>query len=284
MRKKILHILEYWIVCILYGLFYIMPIDIASWVGGKLGECAGLISKSSNTAMKNLTFCYPDKSEEWKKNIIRDMWNNLGRMVAEIPHWKNATKEMSEQRIKIVNKPEQLATRGLFLAGHFANFELASIISKELELGINLVYRPANNPFVDNLISQSRLAHGVKLIKKGKAGVREVIRALENDERAFIGMLVDQKTNDGIDVPFFGAMVKTTPFPANLAKKYNLPVIMVRFERTSGANYIVAFEKIINYKKTANTDLIMKEINETLERWIKASPSQWFWVHKRWSR
>lgn len=283
MLKKIRYILEYIIVSIFYALFYILPVDIASWLGGKFGELAGLISKTTKTAMRNLDLCYPEKSKEWKKNVVRGMWNNLGRVFAEMPYWKNATSEMFRKRVTIVNVPKKLPHKGLFLAAHLANFELAAIIARELNLKVSLVYRPANNPYVDALISKTRLAHGVKLIKKGKAGVREIVDLLNSGEEAVIGMLIDQKTNDGIDSTFLGIEARTTPFPANIAKKYALPTIMIRFERTTGANYIVAFEEIMTYKKDIDTGLIVEKMNKTIGNWIKERPEQWFWVHKRWS-
>ena len=95
-------------------------------------------------------------------------------------------------------------------------------------------------------------------------------------------MMVDQKMDDGISVPFFKKNAMTTALPATLALKYKIPIIMTRITKIGNAKYTAEF---CEYLKVAPQDTkftIMKKINNVLERWITEVPEQWFWFHNRW--
>ena len=69
-------------------------------------------------------------------------------------------------------------------------------------MGIKLIL------FIEHLIiniltiylKKLRFDYGVNLIKKGPEGAKECIKALKNKEN--LGMLIDQKMNDGLPVNF----------------------------------------------------------------------------------
>jgi KDO2-lipid IV(A) lauroyltransferase len=213
------------------------------------------------------------------------MWDNLGRSIGEMPHWQNMDSKKFFEKVIIndcSNGSFVSSKAHLYLSGHYGNWELFPKLLEEYNLKPALVYRPANNPYVDKLINQSRAKKGISLIKKGKNGIREIITRLQNS--GSIGMLIDQKTNDGIEVPFFGFMVKTTPAPANLALKFKAEIILTCVRRVKGANYSINIFPPLQITDDDNTLSIMHEINQNLEKWIREDPSQWFWVHKRWPK
>ena len=85
----------------------------------------------------------------------------------------------------------------LFFSAHLGNWELTSHPLTELGYTISFIYRPPNNPLVDNLLRRIRKKYGVDLIRKGPSGAKECIKVLKSD-KGNIGMLMDQKMNDGI--------------------------------------------------------------------------------------
>ena len=99
-------------------------------------------------------------------------------------------------------------------------------------------------------------------------------------------MLVDQKMNDGIAVPFFGRDAMTAPALAQLAMRYDMPIIPARVVRRQGAHFDSVIYPPLAYEKTGDsardTLAIMTAINAMLESWIRETPEQWFWVHRRW--
>jgi KDO2-lipid IV(A) lauroyltransferase len=75
---------------------------------------------------------------------------------------------------------------------------------------------------------------------------------------------------------------------AKLSLQYNYPIIPCQLIRTKGSNFKAILHPEIKYPPTSNKESdeynIMLLINQTLEKWIKENPSQWFWFHNRWRK
>ena len=151
---------------------------------------------------------------------------------------------------------------------------------------LSIVYRHTNNPYVDALIAKVRKDNTNELIAKGLRGGMKILGALKRG--GSVAMLVDQKQNNGIAVPFFGRDAMSSPAIAEIALKYNIPIIPARIIRSKGARFQsiiyppLVFEKTGDHK--ADVLMLMTLINQTLEGWIREHPEQWFWVHKRWPK
>jgi KDO2-lipid IV(A) lauroyltransferase len=127
----------------------------------------------------------------------------------------------------------------------------------------------------------------VNLIEKGNSGSRKIIEALKNNELVII--LADQKISEGEKIKFFHEDAITTTSIARLALKYDvdlIPARVIRFDQKS--NFFVEVEKPLVIKKTLNLNedilALTLAINQNIERWIRNSPAQWFWVHNRWKK
>ena len=70
------------------------------------------------------------------------------------------------------------------------------------------VLRAGNNPLLDRMIARFR-GDGGEFIPKGAIAARRAIEALRRGTN--LGLLADQKMNDGIPVPFFGRLAMTAP-------------------------------------------------------------------------
>ena len=73
------------------------------------------------------------------------------------------------------------------------------------------------------------------MFQKGTRGAVKMAHAIKRGES--LAMLVDQKMNDGIPVPFFGRDAMTAPAVAQLALRYDMPIIPARVVRTKGAHF-----------------------------------------------
>jgi KDO2-lipid IV(A) lauroyltransferase len=157
-----------------------------------------------------------------------------------------------------------------------------------LPIKFNIVYRRANNPFIDKIIQHFRKVDNVTFLPKGKYGAKNIIDAIKRKE--VVIMLVDQRLRDGIAVPFFNINAMTPPAIASLALKYQLPISSIycqRVKNKQGDKFNIHVNKPINIKLTGQKDQdiynIMSYINKQIELWINEQPGQWFWIHDRWS-
>jgi KDO2-lipid IV(A) lauroyltransferase len=149
------------------------------------------------------------------------------------------------------------------------------------------VYRPLNNPYVDRWMVRHRRANGPEdQIAKGAQGTRRIFSLLRAGKAIFI--LVDQKTNEGLPAPFFGREAMTTPAPAALALKLNCVILPTSNERMGGARFRVTIHPPLEFAPSGDHDQDMHrltiQITESIERMVRARPSQWLWIHRRWPK
>jgi KDO2-lipid IV(A) lauroyltransferase len=101
-----------------------------------------------------------------------------------------------------------------------------------------------------------------------------------------MAMLVDQKMNDGIAVPFLGQEAMTASAIAELAYRFDCPVVPARVERLKGAHFRVTIEPPLEKPATGireqDVKHLMTMVNDRLGAWINQRPEQWLWVHNRW--
>ena len=272
-----------------FSLFGALPLDIASATGGRLMRWLGPKLPVSNTARRNLAHAFPNYGSAEIESIVVNMWDNIGRTVAETPHLEEFHCYRDGGRIEVsgaeyLDQVRDDGIAGIFFSAHLANFELLGL--SVAQRGIDLVntYRAANNPHVDKLVMRVREKARGRHAAKGSRGGREIVRALKAGDH--VAILIDQKQNDGIAVPFFGRDAMTNPSVAQLALKYDCPIIPGHIERLDGANFRITIHPPINLKSTndpaSDTHAAMARMNAMLEGWIKEHPEQWFWVHRRW--
>ena len=101
-------------------------------------------------------------------------------------------------------------------------------------------------------------------------------------------MLMDQKMNDGIAARFFGRPAMTAPALAVLALRLRCPVVPGWVERIGPARFRVTCEPAMPLPDTGDRDAdvatLTQAMNDTLERWIRAKPESWLWLHRRWPK
>lgn len=286
-RRHITYAAEAAAFLVISSVFSAMPVDWASNVGGYVGRVIGPRLGVSRRALRNLRRVMPENDEAENQRILLRMWDNLGRSVAEYPHLSRICCATSG-RVEVVGGAVlthllQSDESAIFFGGHFANWEVGpSVIHGLLGTSLLSVYRAANNPWVDRLMRRRLPTR--QAVAKGPAGGRDLLRHLR--QGGHVAMLVDQKMNDGIPVPFFGRDAMTAPAIARLALRFGKPVVPIRVERLAGARFRFTVLPPIHMADTgdAAADVLaaMSRVNAVIERWIRACPEQWLWVHRRW--
>jgi Kdo2-lipid IVA lauroyltransferase/acyltransferase len=272
-----------------------LPLDAASALGGAIGRAIGPRLGLTRRARRNLEHAFPEMDAAAREATVREMWDNLGRIAAELPHLTRIKvfgddPIAGKSRVEIVGLEWLDAARDagkpvICFTAHIGNWEVAPLVTKRRGMPLQIVYRSANNKWADRLFLTGRRDVVGGLIPKGAEGARLMIRALHAGQA--LGMLVDQKMNDGIAVPFLGRDAMTAPAIAQLALKFDCIVQPLWMERIGGAHYRIHFEKPLARPNTgdrhADIRTLMTAVNAQMEQWIRKRPGQWLWLHRRWS-
>jgi len=270
------------------GILRLFSPEGASNLGGFLGRMIGPRLGITRRARQNLRLAFPEKTSPEIETIVRGMWDNLGRVAAEYPHLGRIAAADSD-RVELVNIDDVRAlpkgpTAGILVSAHLANWEILPVVAARTGIDMMGVVREPNNPYVRPLLERLRGIAGGTRTDKGTRGAREAIQVLRNNR--VLAMLIDQKMNTGISLPFFGAEAMTLVAPAQLALRFRCPLVPIRVERLGPARFRVEAQPALVLPETTDRDAavaqVMTELNRILENWIRERPEQWLWLHRRW--
>ena len=117
-------------------------------------------------------------------------------------------------------------------------------------------------------------------IKKGVGGMKKLISLKKNNYST--ALMIDQRVTQGIASNFFNQKALTTTVPAQLVKKYKIPVVPIFIERINDINFNIVVKKPINFDDKKSIGDITDKLNYVLEQMIIYKPEQWIWSHNRW--
>src|SRR5215469_4417300 len=283
------HRLEAWGAAVFFGMFKFLPLDYASALGGVLARLIGPHLGVSRHARRNIRRALPELSEAEIAGVVAGMWDNLGRLAAEYPHLRKIGVFKPGGRVEThgfehVDRSLAAGRSMIIFSGHIANWEIGMLAGTQYGIPVAQIYREANNPLMDRMIARFR-GEGSDFIPKGAIAARRAIAALRGG--AHLGLLADQKMNDGIPVPFFGRPAMTAPALAVLALRFDCDVLPLRVERLDGARFRVTVFPPLPLLRSgephADAAALMARVNATFEAWIRDRPEQWLWLHQRWS-
>ncbi len=270
-----------------------LPPAVASNVGGALGAWLGPKLPVSRVAHDNLRAAMPELDAAGRRRVVRQAWSQLGRTAGEFPHVSRLTRDTTSGPGWSVEGQAvlaELAARGgpaIFFSGHIGNWEVLPHAARAYGVPVASVYRAAQNGLVDALIERWRQpasGDALKLFPKGARGARQAMAHLRGG--GFLAMLVDQKLNDGIEARFFGLKAMTAPAAASFALHFRCPLVPARAERVGPARLRLVVEPPLPMPDTgdraADVAALTQQVNNVLERWIRADPGSWLWLHRRW--
>ncbi|PCK00233.1 MAG: lipid A biosynthesis acyltransferase [Zetaproteobacteria bacterium] len=286
--KRLRYFLEAALLAILFVFFRILPPETASNIGGYIARTIGPKLATSRKARRHIQCALPETTKREQDNIIKGMWDNLGRVIAEYPHLERISKHHTNI-VDLANLDQYINDKTLpiiFIGGHLANWEINGAATlTQLNHPIDLTYRAPNNPWTAKMLTKARTLNGrIKAYPKSRESGRLIIKALK--EAHSIGILIDQKYNEGVEVDFFKMPTMTNPIFVQLCQRYKCPLIPVRNERISGCNFkLTAYPPLTLFKDDGTprpVDDVIKDAHILLEQWIKERPEQWIWLHHRW--
>ena len=128
---------------------------------------------------------------------------------------------------------------------------------------------------------RGRQRFGAQLFER-KGGMRSLIRAVRNGATLYYLPDQDPGPRRAVFAPFFGVQTASWPVLGRVAGLIDATVIpcVCRLNRTE-AGYDIHFEAPLKDFPTGDALTDAARMNAVVEAQIKETPSQYFWVHKR---
>ena len=170
-------------------------------------------------------------------------------------------------------------------SAHLGNWEFQGVTTAPLIGPSAVVARPLDNPALDRRLVAFRASTGNIVIYKQKA-LAQVLKNLR--EGRVVGIVVDQnvQAKDGIFVRFFGRPACTTTVAAALALKTGCPIVPARCVLRGDGRYRMVYGPPVAWSSSGRRDedlaRLTQDITSIIEGWVRETPEQWLWLHRRW--
>jgi KDO2-lipid IV(A) lauroyltransferase len=261
---------------------------------GRIGERLGMLGFRPlkirrAVVQRQVAAALPERSADEIDAIARASYAHLGRTSIEaaiLPSLSAANIRALFESVEGWDMVEEQIALGkgvMFVSGHLGNWELggAYIASR---VPLDVVARHMANPLFDRYLTSTRERIGMTVVHD-EAAVRRVPRSLRSGRH--VAFLVDQGAIGLAStwVPFFGRYAKTPRGPAVFALRLGSPVVFAVAVRQRSGRYKMSFELVPvtpTGDREADVDRIVTDYTAVLERWVRQTPEQYFWHHRRW--
>ena len=284
--KQIKYLIQFILAVISFLIFKILGVRLSSNLSGKIFELIGPFFRSKKIIHSNIIKAMPEVNTKELNKITKLMWNNYGRIFSEYVFIKNFRlgklgNKIEIKGVDILEEIKKSNKQVVFISGHLSNFELMALSLEKSGIKLAAIYRPLNNIFLNRIMETIRKKYICKKqIKKGIGGLKELISLKKKNYST--ALMIDQRVSEGILSNFFNQKALTTTIPAQLVKKFNIPVVPVYIERIGDISFKITIDNPIKFSKNDTIENITNELNLILEKMIMKKPEQWIWSHNRW--
>ncbi|MDH5655613.1 MAG: lysophospholipid acyltransferase family protein [Spirochaetia bacterium] len=290
-RSVFFNYLEYTAVFLFFFILRLFPFPVRAW----LCEIFALAlyytaTPALKTLTKNVNHAFPDKSETWKKKLIKNNVINMGRQLAEFIQ----TPAINDNFFKkwFVPLPDAQSHQkiysdgGICILGHLGNWEWHGFLAGKLSgRDIYTLVKRQRNPIMNRYVEKLRNQAHMQFIYIDQNAFMTISKLRKGNLVAFTS---DQNArSSGEFFPFFGRLASTYLGPASVARNTKVPVYFVWSYRDNKKRLNFEFQEI---QKPEIPKENIKEWEKAftqswvqiLESKIKEHPEDYLWAHNRW--
>lgn len=286
-----------WIVAKLLGLFLHvakkLPAEKSTDFAEKFARSLAPVLPRSKMARKNIALAFPEKTPQEVDDIVRGVWGNVGRTIAEYVFLDQLIDirpdDQDAARIELVglenfHKLRDSKKPVVIFTGHTGNWEILPVAAATYGLHITALFRPPNNQFLAKKVLKARRTDGGHLVPSRAGAAWALASVLDKD--GAVGLLADQAFTKGPLVQFMGRDATANPLASKLARQFDCDIHPARCIRLPKGRFRIELGGPVDIarKEDGNIDMqaTTQAINTIIEGWVREYPEQWLWLHDRW--
>src|SRR5262249_34256171 len=243
-------------------------------------------------AHDNLEHAFPGRFDDDQRDaLIRAVYRHFCGLLIDIMHlprklnphtWR---RHLEIPQISLVLDCLLSGRPAMLVTGHFGNWEAGGYTLALLGFTTHAIARPLDNPYVDSFLRRFREATGQKILAKN--GDFDQVQAILA-RGGLLATLADQDAGQrGLFVDFFGRPASTHKAIALLALEYRVLLMVLGVRKLPGElRHELCVTDVIRPEefdgKSDAVRAITQRYTAALERVVRDSPEQYFWLHRRW--
>ncbi|MFD0860388.1 lysophospholipid acyltransferase family protein [Roseovarius aquimarinus] len=232
---------------------------------------------------ENLALALPDLPEAEMRRLMRAVPDNAGRNMMEMYSADEFSARARHSPVSGPGLPAIEAARAegrpvIFVTGHLGSFNAARVAMVEQGFEMGVFYRPMKNRYFNVHYTEAMGSLSQPMFEQGRRGMVQMTKHLKGG--GVLAILNDLNAHGGVPLPFFGQPALTSLVTAELALKFDAPLVPVwGIRRKNGLDFDIHVEEPI---APGDPVAMTREFNERLERQVRRNMDQWFWIHRRW--
>jgi KDO2-lipid IV(A) lauroyltransferase len=272
-------------------LFALLPWGAVQATGSAIGWLMWKLPNGSCEVVRiNLAKCFPELSAAERERLVGQTLRDIGKTLTESAcAWIWPV----ERTLGLVREVEGLEVlqaalasgKGVVgVASHLGNWEVLNHYFCSQCKPV-IFYRPPKLQALDELLQKQRAQLGNRVAPSTKEGILSVIKEVRRGGVVGIPADPEPSRSSGVFVPFCGIQALTSKFvPGMLAggKAVGLFLNAVRLPDNSG--FKVIFEAVPEDMYSEDPQVSAAAMSRTLERYVRAYPSQYLWSMKRFKK
>ena len=258
---------------------YRWRIPVAGWLTSRvLAPIAGYRTRVRD----NLAHVFPDLPKAEVKRLMTCVTDNAGRNMMELysPEFITLGRaaKVSGPGLDTLRAAREAGRPVVLVTGHLGVFHAARLALVEQGFDMGIFYRPMANRSFNAHYVEAMATISQPMFEQGRRGMMQMVRHLRGG--GVLAILNDLNAQDGVPLDFFGKPALTSLATAEMALKFDAPLLPVWGLRAEGGR---GFDVILEAPIPHSDPVTMtQDFNARLETMVRRNMDQWFWIHRRW--
>jgi Kdo2-lipid IVA lauroyltransferase/acyltransferase len=275
-----------WLLLSIFRLLAFAPKWLVRAVSLTVGELAFMFARyRRGIALRNLALCFPDWSEQKRKDVARAHFRCYARAFIERFEVWSGTRARLEKEIQLhdlhhfsVHEPAPI----IVLAPHFLGLD-AGGVRFQIERRFVSLYSEQSNQELNDWTRRGRERFNDPILVSRQQGLSTAARWLKRGLPFYFLPDMDLGRRDAVFVPFFGVPAATVTSVVRLSRMMNAVVVPL-VTRMTKDGYEARFYPGWRHSNDDQVETVeqgVRRMNAFIEARILEMPEQYLWTHRR---
>ena len=233
-----------------------------------------------------------EKSEKEREHIVKKCYEKLGRGIIEMlcymAHPDQLNKMVEVEGLEHLDAAFAKGKGVVAVTGHYGNFPLMMLYLAHKGYPTSCIIRPMRDDKMEAYVQRQRIKHHLNTVYSipRKECVMNSLKVLKKNELLFVPVDQNLGSTGGVDVNFFGRKASTATGPVVFAQRTGATILPVFIFRTDDRHHRIVIEPPYELQEAETEqekmEVNMQAITDFVEKYIRAYPDEWAWIHRRW--